>query len=161
MKQGPNGTEHSPCEPNAFYGHLLDATHRVSLLVLSRAAALCQRYPSSPPVGTPLRTEDPDESPVQPRQERRSHPRARGRPVRATGYGVDFPAELETLLLDESASGVGLWSPQAALVGALLYLLRADAPDGALGRLVRVQRCQAEGSGWLLGCQLLRTVRAL
>jgi hypothetical protein len=160
MKQGSTGKDPSPDEPNAFYGHLLDATHRVTLRVMGRVAELFQRYPSSPAVSTSLRSAGP-ESPARPTRERRSHPRARGRPVRATGYGVDFPGELETLLLDESTSGFGLWSPQAALVGALLYLLRADAPDGALGSLVRVRRCHAEGGGWVLGCQLLRTPRAV
>jgi hypothetical protein len=161
MKQEPRGTDPSPGETNAFYDHLLDATRRVALGVLGRIAALYQRYPSSPPVSTSLRTAGPGESTGQPTRERRSHPRARGRPVRATGYGVDFPNELETLLLDESTSGFGLWSPFPTEVGGLLYLLRADAPDGALGSLVRVRRCHAEGSGWVLGCQLLHTPRAL
>ena len=79
--------------------------------------------------------------------------------MRVTAYGIDVPTVLETLLVDESEAGVGLWSPQAALVGELLYLLRADAPDGALGSLVGVRHCRSAGGGWGLGCQLLRTPR--
>ena len=160
MGQAPDGTESFASENGAVYSHLLGAAHRLSLRVLGRVAELRERYLSGLPVGTPVRTPDADVSPAWAAPERRSHPRARGRPVRVTVYGVDFPTELETLLLDESTSGVGLWSPHAALVGSHLYLLRADAPE-ALGSLVGVRHCRSAEGGWILGCQLLRTPRIM
>jgi len=156
MRPGPDGTDNFASEPGSVYGHLLGAAHRLSLAVLDRVAELRQRYLSCVPAGPPLRTPGADQSSARGAPERRSHPRTRGRPVRVTVYGIDCPTVLETLLLDESTSGVGLWSPSAPLVGSLLYLLRADAPDGALGSLVEVRYCRSAEGGWVLGCQLLR-----
>ena len=157
MRQGPGGTDNAPPQMGRAYAHLLGVAHQLSLRTLGRVAELRRRYPDDLRLGTP----DPAPAPGDPiasgAPERRSHPRAHCRPVRVSAHGVDSPALLQALLVEESASGVGLWSPDLVPVGAVVYLLRADAPPGALGTLVRVRHCRAEGGGWVLGCRLLHT----
>ena len=128
----------------ALLDWLLEKARSASRRAADRMRLLREHYPADVP---PL---------AGGREERRASPRSPRKPARVTAHALDCPALLEMASRDESASGVGLWSPQAVAGGTMLYLLPAGAPEGSTGTLVRVRQCRPAVGGWVVGCQVVR-----
>ena len=152
MSQRANGPTAGPDLASEVYGQLMDRAKTLSRSAIDQLHRLHDRFPDDIPDAAVSRVQRDAQVPFLERRLGRRQAEGQS-PVRLRGSGL-LPGEVARIA-DTSPGGVGLLVRSPAQVGSVLELCPVNTSDYPCSTRARVRHCQAEGSRWWLGCELL------